>query len=356
MQRIDGTGVAAAKPAYGADVAPGYFTEGNPTIPIAATEVTQDWANHIQEELVALATLRGAALSRANDNQAFDALKHTQALTADAADTALVTTPWERAVLASSRAQSSGADSAVIASGDTSAASRSKAEGARTCVIASDRGQVIAGGGGGDCAVVAVTFTKVNNAAGGVSNAAAVGCAGGTVDGSQSVAVAATNPDVDHDQVLATGNSPRSGIAGERVHSSGEITTGKACQIEEITKSGRTFNAGPTTDVLGPDFTFAVEGSYLVSFDLAAVEQGGGVGGDYWGDAGKLVVHWDGVATLVASSPIITGTAVGTAAALANFSMGIAAVGAQLQFTASQGAYANDVNWGGFFRILRVDA
>lgn len=350
MQLIDGADVTAIRPADPADNSPGWFQQGDPTIPQPATQVTYTWLNDVQDEIQAVSTLRGASLSSTDSQQMVTAVEAVQALDGALADTGVVTSYWRRAVLASSRSQASGADSAVIASGDVSGASLSDATGARTSVIASDRGRVYPTAT--ESCVIASTFARIDSGGGGGSNQTMIACAGGTVDSSQAAAIAATNPIVAHTNCIATGNAPKTDIASARVHSSGQVKSGKQCQFTEHTKSGRTTNAAPSV-VLGPDYTFAQEGSYLIRWEVCGVEEGGGVGGDHWGDSGAVLCHWDG-ATLTNVGNVIAGTTQNSAGAAA-WTLGIGAVGAALQFTVGQGAYANNVSWGGFFRVMRVD-
>ncbi|AGC43247.1 hypothetical protein MYSTI_01916 [Myxococcus stipitatus DSM 14675] len=63
MHKIDGDGNVA-----------GEFTEGNPGAGQVATQVTDDWLNTIQRELVNVATANGAALNKANDGQVLGAM------------------------------------------------------------------------------------------------------------------------------------------------------------------------------------------------------------------------------------------------------------------------------------------
>ena len=50
------------------------FTEGDPTIPIAATTVTADWLNGVQEELVAILTAAGIVPNKASNVQVLSAI------------------------------------------------------------------------------------------------------------------------------------------------------------------------------------------------------------------------------------------------------------------------------------------
>ena len=50
------------------------FTEGDPTIPVAATTVTADWLNSVQEELVKVVTESGLELDKADTSQLWQAI------------------------------------------------------------------------------------------------------------------------------------------------------------------------------------------------------------------------------------------------------------------------------------------
>ena len=45
------------------------FTEGNPTVPIPATVVTDDWLNAVQEEIAGAIEASGQTLDKSNNNQ-----------------------------------------------------------------------------------------------------------------------------------------------------------------------------------------------------------------------------------------------------------------------------------------------
>ena len=83
MHRIDGAGATPANK----------FTEGDPDAGVPATTVTDDWLNTVQEELAAVATSGGAALSKANNGQVLAAIK---ALVADAIPSGMIA-PFHRA-------------------------------------------------------------------------------------------------------------------------------------------------------------------------------------------------------------------------------------------------------------------
>lgn len=67
MQRIDGPTATTSQPAPGpVSATPGYFTGGDPSVPLAPTTVTPDWLNAIQEELVGVIIGAGIGLSKAD--------------------------------------------------------------------------------------------------------------------------------------------------------------------------------------------------------------------------------------------------------------------------------------------------
>ena len=67
------------------------FTEGDPTIPVAATVVSADWLNAVQEELAAVITGAGLELDKADDAQLRQAI--SQAITAAKPGLATTKTP-----------------------------------------------------------------------------------------------------------------------------------------------------------------------------------------------------------------------------------------------------------------------
>lgn len=64
MHRIDGTGHVA-----------GMFTEGDPLVPTAPTQITDDWLNAVQEEIVNVCTAGGVPLSKEDNDQLLRALE-----------------------------------------------------------------------------------------------------------------------------------------------------------------------------------------------------------------------------------------------------------------------------------------
>lgn len=64
MHRIDGSGNVA-----------GMFTEGDPGLGVAPTQVTDDWLNAVQEEIAAVIVGTGASLIKVDNTQLYDAIK-----------------------------------------------------------------------------------------------------------------------------------------------------------------------------------------------------------------------------------------------------------------------------------------
>lgn len=167
MIRCTGANNVGAPPAYAAGPsAAGYYSVGTPGVVDPTTLQAADM-NQIQEELVALATAKGAALSSASTSQCITAVSGALALDAAVADTGAVSSYWSRLVAASTASQSSGAHTAVIAS-DTCTATT----GAFSAVLASDTCDVT----GDDCIIAASNGTVM----GGTLTAAiaADGCTG----------------------------------------------------------------------------------------------------------------------------------------------------------------------------------
>ena len=67
------------------------FTEGNPTIPVPATVVTDDWLNAVQEELVAAITGAGLELEKSDNTQLWQAISQTITTAVDNARPGLAT-------------------------------------------------------------------------------------------------------------------------------------------------------------------------------------------------------------------------------------------------------------------------
>ena len=74
MFRIDHPTAVPAMPALAAPGAPGYFTGGDPATALPATVVTADWANEVQEEIVAVIAAAGLALTKGDTTQLYKAI------------------------------------------------------------------------------------------------------------------------------------------------------------------------------------------------------------------------------------------------------------------------------------------
>jgi len=76
MFRIDGATASPTLPAPAAvSGMPGFFTAGDPAVPIPPTAVSVDWLNMIQEELVGILTLAGLVPSKAERGQVAAAIQ-----------------------------------------------------------------------------------------------------------------------------------------------------------------------------------------------------------------------------------------------------------------------------------------
>lgn len=75
MFRIDHASAVPALPAGSPPGTPGYFTQGDPTTGQMATVVTQDWANIVQEELVAIVESAGIPLDKSDNTQVLQAIR-----------------------------------------------------------------------------------------------------------------------------------------------------------------------------------------------------------------------------------------------------------------------------------------
>lgn len=74
MFRID-TNSVSSLPTPAAVGTPGYFSDGDPGTGTAATIVSQDWLNTVQEELVTILTFAGVTPSKTTNNQLVTALQ-----------------------------------------------------------------------------------------------------------------------------------------------------------------------------------------------------------------------------------------------------------------------------------------
>src|SRR5690349_11947222 len=76
MFRIDASGVVASLPAPASPGSTsGYFSGGNPALGQAATRVSADWLNAVQEELLAVMAAAGVTPSKTTRNQVLTSLE-----------------------------------------------------------------------------------------------------------------------------------------------------------------------------------------------------------------------------------------------------------------------------------------
>lgn len=68
MHRVDTTTASVSLPAPKAAGTGGYFTEGDPGVPVPATVPGQDWFNAVQEEIISVITAAGISLDTAKSN------------------------------------------------------------------------------------------------------------------------------------------------------------------------------------------------------------------------------------------------------------------------------------------------
>lgn len=95
MHRIDGDAPAVALPtpaAVGATV--GYFTEGDPNLGIAATEVTADWLNAVQEEITYVIEQAGLVLDKTSRTQLKSAIDKLVGVSSSPQDIAFADSPY----------------------------------------------------------------------------------------------------------------------------------------------------------------------------------------------------------------------------------------------------------------------
>lgn len=76
MHKIDGEDTVAVMPPPGAVGTPGWFDPGDPGVPREATQVTSDWANAVQAELVNLIEGAGITLDKADLTQLQQAVRY----------------------------------------------------------------------------------------------------------------------------------------------------------------------------------------------------------------------------------------------------------------------------------------
>lgn len=197
---------------------PSFFTSGVPSV-TPPTVVDDWWLNTVLAELVAIATIDGAALDKSNNDQAAEVLQPIRGIKGSTSDSTAISTTFKALVAASttsrannasgafvaactfgtatgagsaviaatgtiaSSALASGANSLVAASYGTSAVNKAEAAGDRSAVIASKAtaGAVITHAHSEASAAVACVEGTAGLSVNGIGNAA-IACKGGFVN------------------------------------------------------------------------------------------------------------------------------------------------------------------------------
>lgn len=174
MHRIDGEGAVASAPtpqAVGSTV--GYFAaEGV----LPATQVTGDWLNSVQEEIAAVAVLKGAALSKVANGQMATALAAVLGIEARATEAAAVDTTRSLVVIASSDADVGEDTGGVV----------------HAAVIASQSCEAK----GFDSAAIASYVSRAGKTDGSTLRAAVLACTDFVAEGDASIGLASANGSV----------------------------------------------------------------------------------------------------------------------------------------------------------------
>lgn len=178
MRRNKAADNTASLPAMTNAETPGYYTDATP-----GTLITADEMNIIQEELVAIATMKGASLDNAGTNldQCAEALDAVLAIETDVASVSNTTCVNKRMIAVSSGATATGNHSAVIASKKTT--TNNAASGAQSAVIACD--ESVASGD------ESATLASTSGTASGTSSAV-IASKATTVSGGWSAAIASS--------------------------------------------------------------------------------------------------------------------------------------------------------------------
>ena len=302
MQRVDGADVAGVLAAPSATVAPGYFTDGDPGTGVPATVITQDWLNAIQEELVAVAILKGAALSKADTAQLATALGAIRAIDSyidvGAAHTG-VDTVHGIGFLAAGNGGGGGCangtaatNAAIVGSAD------STVDGSSSAIVASDDSQ-----------------------ADGTLDSAVVGCRFGFAGASQSLVAASHTAQVlgQGSAVIASGTGAGAfphKVTGvnSAVIASGDTTAAAPC-VNDGDRSAILASDTCTIDAAGSEILIAasrrgdaagIAVAILATLDgvstadqsliAASSEDGAGVPPETQGDASAVIASWGGKA------------------------------------------------------------
>jgi len=171
MYRIDNASSVAALPAYDPiGTADRYFDDG--------TVWDKDFANTLQEEMVNVAIMKGAALVKGTNTQMATALNGIQALASASVDTGQKTTTHRRALVASYLSRASGANSACVASTLSFASGDNSAVVAGNGTVTGNYSAAIA------CVSTAGAVTVTGN------NSAVIASDGGIVDDDRSAIIA----------------------------------------------------------------------------------------------------------------------------------------------------------------------
>ena len=253
MRRTRSPNNSGSLPAITGTETPGYYTEGPPATIVSAADL-----NILQEELVAVATMKGAALDatgadRAQCKTAVDAVLGVEALSDEATgvDTVrkLVVLASDDAtvgetdggvvhalVAASNSCSAKGFETAVIASKDSRAgatdgstivaaviaSTAALAEGANSAVLASDltTNGPVGGAAGSCCAVIAAHASSGDGVDVNGTYSAAIAVDDATVAGVASAVIGGTGNSVTHDSAVIVGGdgnaitAASSGIVG----------------------------------------------------------------------------------------------------------------------------------------------
>jgi hypothetical protein len=271
MFRIDDTDATAVSPfPLGAAGTQGYFTEGNPATGVAATRVTDDWLNAVQEEIGHAIEALGGTLDKTNANQLGDLLaaQGGLAVKSHATDTAHVTTTHTRVVIASDTGRALGPNCAVIASDDGTAG------GINSAVIASTDAAGALVNTGTNAAIIACDNTSIAS-----TNAVAVASTDAEIDAGKNAAIIAA--DVSTLEGTTAAGSTNSAIVGGDTNSIDSQTDAAI-----LAGTGNEVDGNRSVILGGQDGTVGTTNAAIVAGNGNTVGDGGGaiasviVGGD----------------------------------------------------------------------------
>ncbi len=310
MHRIDGANAAVALPAAGAVGATvGYFTNG---VTVPATVVTGDWANAVQEEIVAVATMKGATLDKTNRGQMATALDAIKAIQSTSSEASGVDTIHRHAAIACDDAEI-GESSGGVVHTLVAASNNSKAKGFESAVIASKTCR--AGDTGGSSIAVAVIASENMAAEGNNGFVAASKCtdtdpAKTTGDHSAIIAASFTNSAAgvlgDESAIVAAIDSQVSGNSSAALADEGSVVSGSralaaACNTNtDVSGNQAAALASASATVSGDQAAAVASNGMTVSGDgAAALASGLGFGG---------TVSGDNAAAVASDEPLLSGT------------------------------------------------